>query len=348
MSEISTGRHLPRGPGKARRRSLSSDPGSQVRCRPLTEGSPLPLLVEPEIAGLDLVDWARDNPLIDEWLLEHRALLFRGFAPVDSASFGDFVAATSTGEKLEYRDRTTPRTNRGDRVYTSTVHPSDQTINPHNEGTYWTQWPQKLYLACIVAPHTGGATPIGDVRGVLARIPDDIVEEFEQKDWKLIRNFNDGFGLTWQEVFQTSDKEEVEDYCSKNAISVEWRPDGKLRTEQRRPAVRIHPRTKERVWFNHAAFFHWSTLDQPMQDELIRELGIDNLPYNTTYGDGTPIAPETAEVLRRAYEDEKVAFPWQVGDVVIIDNMSIYHAREPYEGDREILVAMADRVAPEM
>ena len=83
-----------------------------------------------------------------------------------------------------------------------------------------------------------------------------------------------------------------------------------------------------------------------MREELLREFGIEELPYNTQFGDGSDIPEGVAAEIRGAYDREKVAFPWQVGDVVLIDNMSIYHAREPYEGDREVLVAMADRVVP--
>ena len=70
--------------------------------------------------------------------------------------------ATSNGELLEYRDRTTPRTTEGNRIYTATVHPADQTISPHNEGTYWIRWAMKLYFCCLKAPHRGGETPLAD------------------------------------------------------------------------------------------------------------------------------------------------------------------------------------------
>lgn len=83
-----------------------------------------------------------------------------------------------------------------------------------------------------------------------------------------------------------------------------------------------------------------------MRSALLAEFGEAGLPYNTYYGDGSPIEPETAAVVRAAYEAERVSFPWQRGDVMLIDNMSIYHARESYTGDREVLVAMADAIVP--
>ena len=83
-----------------------------------------------------------------------------------------------------------------------------------------------------------------------------------------------------------------------------------------------------------------------MRDPLIREFGMDGLPYNTCYGDGCPIELDVAEHLRDAYAREKVVFPWQSGDVGLLDNMSVAHAREPYTGPREVLVAMTDAHDP--
>jgi alpha-ketoglutarate-dependent taurine dioxygenase len=33
---------------------------------------------------------------------------------------------------------------------------------------------------------------------------------------------------------------------------------------------------------------------------------------------------------------------WQVGDVLLIDNVAVAHGRRPFTGDRRILVAMSD------
>ena len=334
--------------GRVRRKAISDDSRSLVTARPLYEQHAIPLLVEPVVPGLRLVEWARDNTVyVSELLSQHRALLFRGFEPVTVDSFAAFVDATSVGERLEYRDRTTPRTTKGNRVYTSTIHPADQRIDPHNEGTYWSRWPGKLFLACMVEPKEGGETPIGDVRRVLANIPEEIRARFIAKNWMLVRNYNDGFGLPWQEVFQSDSKADVEDYCSRNDIRYEWKTGDRLRTAQVRPPIRKHPVTGEEVWFNHAAFFHYTSLEDQMRSALVAEFGEAGLPYNTCYGDGTAIEPETAACLRAAYEKEKIVFPWRRGDVALLDNMSVYHAREPYKGERAVIVAMSDTVVPD-
>ena len=48
------------------------------------------------------------------------------------------------------------------------------------------------------------------------------------------------------------------------------------------------------------------------------------------------------EELRKAYRQETVAFPWETGDVLMLDNMLVAHGRESYSGPRKILAAMGE------
>lgn len=335
----------PRKVGSVRRRSVGAEAESWTRGELLLAGRALPYVLRPAVDGLDLAEWAgRNQARVDELLAERRALLFRGFRVADIAGFQRFVEATSDGGLLEYRDRTTPRETRGERIYTSTVHPADQRIHLHNEGTYWLRWAAKLYFFCRRAAASGGETPIADVRRVYERITPAVRERFEARGMMLVRNFNQGFGLPWQDVFQTEERAEVEQYCRSNRIELEWGAGDRLQTRQVRPAVRRHHATGEPVWFNHAAFFHYTSLEPALRATLLAEYGLAGLPYNTCYGDGAPIEPETAEELRRAYEAEKVVFPWETGDVLLLDNMTVAHAREPFTGEREVVVCMTDAV----
>lgn len=329
---------------RVERRAVSLD--QPVRVRPTIPGRQIPMTVEPAIDGLDLVEWATTHRgELERLLTEHRALLFRGFHVESVDQFERFVAASSTGEPLKYRDRSTPRNEVGTGIYVSTIYPSDQRIRPHNEGTYWMRWALKIYFCCLQAAEQGGETPIADVRRVLGRIDPDVRRSFAEKGVMYVRNYNDGLGLPWQDVFQTSDRDEVEAYCRDNRISFEWKDGERLRTRQVRPAIRLHPKTGEPVWFNHAAFFHITSQEPDVRDALLRDLAMEDLPYNTYYGDGAPIPPEVVEHLRAAYREETILFPWQNGDVMLLDNMTVAHAREPYKGERRIVVAMTEPVS---
>jgi alpha-ketoglutarate-dependent taurine dioxygenase len=148
-------------------------------------------------------------------------------------------------------------------------------------------------------------------------------------------------GLPWQTAFQSDRPDEVEAYCRKIGIQAEWKPDGRLRTRQVGPALIRHPRTGEPVWFNHATFFNALTLPESLRDALVAEFGPEDLPQNTFYGDGEPIEPEVIAHLQDAYRAVMVEFPWQKGDVVLLDNVLAVHARNSFTGARKVMTAMA-------
>ncbi len=337
--------------GAVKRKSVSMETQELVRMRPLVEGQALPHLVEAAVDGINLTEWAKNNQTqINEKLWQHKALLFRGFNIRSPEMFEEFVLAASNSGLLEYVDRTTPRHSEGgksDRVYISTIYPSEQTINQHNEGTYWTTWARKIFFCCLIAPEVGGATPLTDTTKIYNNIDPDIRQRFIDKKWMLIRNYNDGFGLPWQEVFQTDNRKEVEAYCDSHAIRYEWKGGDRLRTYSVRPAVYTLPNTGEKVWFNHAAFYHYTSLDPAVREALMSEYAQEELPYNTFYGDGSHISPEDAEHIQSVYKQETIAFPWQPGDVAMLDNMAIAHGRQPYQGDRKVIVGLTEPVSLE-
>jgi len=326
----------------AARRAIGGGENDFVREELLTPGQPLPLVIRPAVTGLDPLAWARAHrDLVEQRLQKHGAVLFRGFSIQSSDDFHAFVEAL-VGELMEYRERSSPRHEEGNRVYTSTDHPADQRIFPHNEHSYARRFPLKLFFCCLQPAEEGGQTPIADTRLVFERVPDEVRARFAEHGWMYVRNFGDGLGLPWQTVFQTSDPAEVEAYCARNGIECEWKPGNRLRTRQVRPASAVHPRTGERSWFNHATFFHVTTLPAEMREGLLADFAEEDLPNHTYYGDGSPISDETMQALRAAYQAETVIFDWERGDVLLVDNMLASHAREPFRGARKVLVAMAD------
>ncbi|BAY99588.1 taurine catabolism dioxygenase TauD/TfdA [Tolypothrix tenuis PCC 7101] len=329
--------------GNITRKTFTISQNTLIETEQLLPESRIPLVVKPAIAGVNLLEWAASNQeIIEALLLKHRALLFRNFNINTTALFNEFVKLTSSGQLLEYRDRSSPRHEVGDKIYTSTDYPAEQSIFLHNEGTYWLTWPLKIYFGCLIAAQQGGETPIADCRNIFGRIHPQIREKFIEKKVLYVRNYNDGFGLTWQTVFQTRDKFVVEEYCRKNNIEFEWKTGDRLRTRQLRQAVAKHPKTGELVWFNHATFFHISTLEPTLRNALLAEFKEEDLPNNTYYGDGSPIEPEVLAELRAAYQQEMVLFPWEAGDLLMLDNMSVAHGRSSFEGSRKVVVGMAD------
>lgn len=332
--------------GLMKRKLVSISEESMVNAEPLFPGRRLPLKITPAGEGIDLNAWAaRNGSYIRERLSEHGGLLFRNFGVRTADEFEGFIAVVS-GETLEYSERSSPRSRvMSSNIYTSTDYPASQSIFVHNENSYKRNFNQKIFFYCETPSIRGGETPIADCRNVYQRISAEVRNRFIEKNWMYVRNYGDGFGLDWQTAFQTADKNAVEQHCKRNGIEVEWSADGRLRTHAILPAVIKHPHTGEMVWFNHATFFHISTLDPSLREGLLAGFEQEaDLPTNTYYGDGSPIEPETLEELREAYRQETVSFPWQQGDVLMLDNIFAAHGRAPYEGTRRILVGMTELI----
>jgi len=214
----------------------------------------------------------------------------------------------------------------------------------HHELSYALQFPGLMLFACLIAPAAGGATPVADSPTVLHALPAELVERFERVGWLLIRNYNDDIGASIAGAFGTDDRSAVESYCRANAIQFEWQADGALRTWQRRSAILAHPLTGQRCWFNQVAFLNEWTIEPEVREYLVDVYGEDGLPFNTRFGDGDPIGADVVQAIHQVYEASTVREPWQAGDLMIVDNIRTAHGREPFQGPREVLVAMADAV----
>lgn len=324
-----------------RRRAVEAGAVGLVRARPLREAGDLPLLIEPVVDGVDVVAWAEANrPFIEESLLRHGGILFRGFG-VDSVPRLQEVVRALYGEPLAYLDRVQPRREVADQVYTSTEYPPDQTIEMHNEASYAARWPLRIFFCCLLPSEWGGETPIADGRRVLARLSPEVRRCFAEKGLMYVRNMGDGFGISWQTAFQTDDREQMEEFCRENQVEVEWKGGDRLRTRSLRPAIVRHPRTGEEVWFNAAISSHVSTLDPATRQALLAEYREEDLPKHVFHADGSAIDPAMLEAVREAFRQESVAFSWQRGDLLLLDNMLATHGRRPYGGARKVVVAMA-------
>lgn len=304
---------------------------------------PTPLLLfEPRLEGVNLAAWlAGHRDEVETRLGEHGALLFRGFGPRTEADFGALARSLWPG-LLDYTEGSTPRSDLGNQVYTSTEYPADQSIPLHNEMSYSRTWPMKIAFCAIQPAASGGETPIADSRRVYARIDPAVRARFADKGVMYVRNFGEGLDVPWQKVFRTGEPAEVERHCREHGIRWEWLGGDRLRTRQVSQAVFEHPVSREPVWFNQAHLFHVSNLEPAVLESLLAILPEEELPRNAYYGDGTPIEGALLEEIRQIYREESTRFPWRTGDVMLLDNVRVAHGRLPFGGPRRIVVAMAE------
>ncbi|HEX5708648.1 MAG TPA: TauD/TfdA family dioxygenase [Pyrinomonadaceae bacterium] len=326
---------------EVRRRLIASSGGGVVVPASALLEQTLPLVLKPALDGLRLTDWAADNrEFIEAQLYKHGGLLFRGFDLRDVNGFERFINVAS-GAAIEYQERTSPRSRVGGNIYTATDHPADQNIFLHNEQSYNLSFPSLIFFFCVSPAERGGETILADTRKVYARIDSQIRERFARQGYMYVRNFGQGFGLTWQDAFQTTDRDAVALYCSEHGIEFEWKDGDCLRTRQVRRVEAAHPVTGEMVWFNHATFFHVTTLPPDIQRILLSAFGEEDLPNNTYYGDGSPIEPQVMEALREAYLQELLAVRLESGDALMLDNMLTSHGRAAFSGERKVVVGMS-------
>lgn len=335
-------------PGIRRRVGISLSQETLVTSSPLQPGQPAPLVFRPTTDGVDLLAWCENTTeQLRKQVVEHGALLFRGFNVRDFGKFEKIIQLAG-GELLEYSYRSTPRNKVEGNIYTSTEYPANQHIPMHNEMSYSRQWPMKIGFCCLKAAEEGGETPIADSRRVFERIDPAIRAKFQHKNVMYVRNYGEGLDIPWQDVFQTTEKAAVEDFCRQAGIEFTWKGEDGLRTRQICQAVATHPVTQQVVWYNQAHLFHISSLPEELRQTLLSTCKEEDLPRNTYYGDGTPIEPEALVAIREAYQQEIIAFPWQEGDVMLLDNMLMAHGRFPFKGTRRVVVGMAEAYAPAM
>jgi alpha-ketoglutarate-dependent taurine dioxygenase len=308
----------------------------------LEPGKPPVLRVD---ATGDAARWAAEHrSALRALVAEHGALLVRGLGLRDAAQTE--AVLRQLGSLVTEREAFAPRQRFAEGVYSSSRWPAGQPMCMHHELSYVLEPPGLIMFACLTAPAARGATPVADSPSVLNALPADLVERFERMGWLLIRNYNEDIGASVAEAFGTDGRSAVESYCRANAIEFEWQGDGSLRTWQRRSAVVHHPVTGRRCWFNQIAFLNEWTMDPEVREYLLDEYGEDGLPFNTRFGNGDPIGADVVRMINDVYEANTAREPWQAGDLMLVDNVRMAHAKEPFEGPREVLVGMADPIRP--
>ncbi len=318
--------------------------GELIKTEYLHPGESFPLVVKPAVADVDLADWAKNNrEFIESKLLHHGAILFRGFAEPVVSAFEQFALAICSELFGEYGDL--PREGVSGKVYGSTPYPADKAILFHSESSHLHRWPMKIWFFCVQPAQQGGETPIVDCRKIYQLLDPKIREKFAKKQIMYVRNYTDGLDVSWQDFFKTEEKAAVEEYCRTAGIEFEWKAGNGLRTRKVRPAIAKHPKTGEMVFFNQLPLHHISCLDAATRASLLSVFGEENLPRNVYYGDGTPIEDSVMEEVQAVYAQAAVSFPWQAGDIVMLDNMLAAHSRNPFIGPRKIVVAMGEMIA---
>jgi len=330
--------------GTIRRKAVDLANFNPVRESRLRDDQLLPLILEPAIEQADLADWVRNNrEQIEQKLYQHGGILFRGFGLKNPEDFEQVAGALCQELYAEYGDL--PREGVAGKVYTSTPYPNDKAILYHAESSHLHSWPTKINFFCMKAASEGGCTPIVDLRTVYQKLDPRVRNQFEEKGLMYVRNFSAGVDVPWQRFFHTEDKAAVEAECKKAGMGCEWTHGGEtLRISQVCQSVTQHPVTGEKTFFNQVQLHHVHCLDREVRESLLSIFSREDLPRHVYFGDGSEIEDSVMDHVGEVYEQNAVRFQWQAGDMVSLDNMLVAHARDPFVGERKILVALGDMI----
>ncbi|KAH7330822.1 hypothetical protein KP509_20G003700 [Ceratopteris richardii] len=316
-----------------------------VKEQKLVDGKPFPLVLNPssnfDLRSAEAVASALSNSRewLEEQLLWHSAILLRGF-PLSTAQHFNSVVEAFDRPELPYVGGAAPRTNVFGRVFTSNESPPDQKIPFHHEMAQVPEYPARVLFFCEVKPGEDGETPIVLSHSVYERMKaayPHFVDNLEKLGLLYVRVLGESddatsaIGRGWQSTFQTKNKEEAEKRASKLGMKLEWLDGGLVRTISGPiPAIKTDGRRGKKVWFNSmvAAYTGW----QDSRNDRRKAV---------TFGDGTPLPEDAVLGCLAILHEESVAIPWQVGDVLILDNIAVQHARKSFKGPRRVLASLS-------
>lgn len=130
--------------------------------------------------------------------------------------------------------------------------------------------------------------------------------------------------------------DEAEEALRRLGSKWEWLEDGSCRTITAvLPAVRLddfsNNRSNRKTFFNSivAAFTGWNDTRNDGKKAVL------------SASDDQPLDEIAMETAAQIMEEVCVAFKWQDGDILLVDNRTCMHSRRPFEGSRRILAAIA-------
>jgi alpha-ketoglutarate-dependent taurine dioxygenase len=316
----------------------------------------LPLVVEPTSPTNSLSDFEdilhEHNDFFREQLLTHGGILFRNFPLRNEYDFQAGIKQLNLGNFINYIGGDSPRNKIVEGVYTSTEAPPSMKLPLHNELSYVKHFPGHIYFFCEHPPVERGETMIADARRIYQAIDPEVRERFVEKKLhytscypyksKLLNTINKSH-KSWINVFETEDKKEVEKKCRENEIFFRWNKNDWIEINQLCPSVIAHPKTQEMVWFNQAHHFDFNPKFLGWKNYLgtkILYCRKHTLLHSVRFADQTPIARKDLYHIMDVLDEESIYFPWQQGDLLVLDNVLAMHGRAPFTGKRRILTAM--------
>ena len=285
-------------------------------------------------------EWvAANRERLDQQLGETGTLFFRGFGLQTAEDFDAFVTAFGY-PNFTYAESPSNavRFNKTERVFTANEAPSDVRIHLHHEMAQTPIYPSRLFFFCETAAKTGGATPLCRSDVLFDRLRDaepQFIARCEQSGLKYSNvmpaedDASSGMGRSWRSTLAAESRDAAEARLAGLGYSWEWIDDGSLRaTTPVLQAVRELSNGRK-SFFNQliAASQGW----KDARNDPSRAI---------THGDGTSLDTRAVQTACRIADEITFDVPWQDGDVALVDNYAVMHARRPFTGTRKVLASL--------
>ncbi|KAK4183503.1 hypothetical protein QBC35DRAFT_456205 [Podospora australis] len=297
----------------------------------------------------------------------HGAIYFQDLNLQSADDFSQFAHAFGY---VPHEDIGNPvrRTVLAPNVATANEGPNTMPVFPHNEFGLSPHFPDYVFFYCVSAPETGGETPLNNsviLLDFLREKHPEFVAEVEKKGVKYQlfhpsgpRDQTSSAGTTVLQAYgqHVLDSDAVDIARAKIEGEIrrlptatwEWlniseaNPLGDLRVWQVLPAIQEHPHTGQKVFFNNVVsrFLNALKNETLLPPHLSKEKG-EYLPP-CFYGDGSLIPREYLDSAVEFINKTRAMVTWKKGDVVLIDNHAVQHAREPWTGNRKLLASLWD------
>ena len=282
---------------------------------------------------------------VDELLLRHKAILFRGWQINEPQDFHDVVEALGY-DTMEYQGGAAVRTQITPRVFTANESPPSEKIPYHHELAQTPAPPTHVFFYCERPPETGGATPILPSSEVYRKMTEkhpEFMHKLEHVGVRYLRVMpcdNDptsAIGRGWKATFNAETVEEAEKALRRLGSEWEWL-DGSDDAELKGclktitavvPGVRVDARTNEKTFFNSAVAAYTGWNDKRNSGNRAVQLA-----------DGSYCGEAEMMDAQQIMSDIEVVVPWQAGDIMLLDNRTVMHSRQPFTGPRRILASL--------
>lgn len=332
-------------------RGGGADGWEQIGARPVSideervfAGRAFPMTLSPLLSGrTTLTEWAAEHR---EELLrlvrENGAVLLRGFGGMETPQgFSDFVMGLRL-EEFGMGCSAAPRTEVAPGVFTANEAPPQEKIPFHHEMAQCEDKPAFLFFYCEFPAQTGGATPIIPSNAVATHLREAhpaVAQRLAARGIRYARTLPaqddplSPIGKSWRTSFNTDTRQGAEAAMAAAGTTWRWHGNGDLYTETKQmPALVVDGRSGKEMFYNAviAAITGW----EDVRNDPLKAI---------RYGDGEELDGEAVAALLETGEwmaAHRVAFAWQSGDVLIIDNQAAMHSRETFTPPRRILASL--------